>query len=479
MRRSHMLVLALAVALGAPSSFARSSIEDSAAATSPDAAREALTLTIGADTLHFARIGGGTFSEGSPATDPNHQADENARDVILAHAYYMQTTPVTRGLYAAFVAETGYRTEAERGESGGSGWNGTELSQKKEFTWRTPGFAQTDQHPVVLVTYADAISFTAWASAKSGRTVRLPTEAEYEFALRAGTTTAWYGGDSPSAATELGWFKSNAGDGTRPVAQKAPNAFGLYDMAGNVYEWCTDVYAPYDAQNLTDPEAKTPGAGEPLRRVLRGGSWLKDPKHGRSAARYRNTPGSRNADNGFRVVVAEGNAAKAAPTASAPLFNEPDPGPTLGPRAPNAGVGLMILVPLLFFGGVVLAVVLLLIFGRRKRAGGGGVPGADAVQTRAAADGFYVLAPGLAPGSRVRYECIVNGMPVSDVIPTDGGPETFVYTGGTPSAIRILEVVAVRAAGYRGPVIGARPVHPPTRRQPDAPEPFVGYPRAY
>jgi hypothetical protein len=103
------------------------------------------------------------------------------------------------------------------------------------------------------------------------------------------------------------------------------------------------------------------------------------------------------------------------------------------------------------------------------------------VETRTATDGFYVIAPGLAPGSRVRYECIVNGMPVSDVIPTASGPETFVYTGGTPSAIRIVEVVAVVAAGYRGPVAQppARVVHTPTRRQQDEPEPFLGYPRAY
>lgn len=480
MRLPQVVVVALALALGVSSASARTSAKDPLPAKS-DAGSEDLAISIGTEVLRFVRIAGGTFSQGSPPGDPNHEADELQRNVTVSHAFYLQTTPVTKGQYAAFVAETSYRTEAERGESGGSGWNGSELVQKKEYTWKTPGFPQTDDNPVVLVTYADAISFTSWASAKTGRTFRLPTEAEYELAARAGTTTAWYGGDVAAQAEELGWFKSNAGNGTRPVGLKKPNAFGLYDMAGNVYEWCTDVYAPYPTGDVTDPEAKTPAAGEPLRRVLRGGSWLKDPKRGRSAARYRNTPGSRNADNGFRVVVVD---APPAPvnTDSLPVRGPDAVNPTPGPSAPTASSGSGFgLLTLFFLGGVGLSLPILLFFAFRKRsATSPGTSGSDTVQTRAAADGFYVIAPGLAPGSRVRYECIVNGMPVSDVIPTAAGPETFVYTGGTPAAIRIVEVVAVYAAGYRGPVASppVRAVHPSTRRAPD-PEPFLGYPRAY
>lgn len=477
MRHPHVLVLALAVTLGATSSRARISTTDPVAVKA-DAASEGLSLTLGGETLRFALVSAGTFTQGSPASDPDHEADELQHKVTLSHAYYVQTTPVTKGQYAAFVAETSYRTEAERGDSGGSGWTGTELSQKKEFTWKNPGFAQTNLHPVVLVTYADAIAFTAWASAKSGRTVRLPTEAEYELAMRAGTGTAWYTGDDASAATDLGWFRTNAGNGTRPVAQKTPNALGLHDMAGNVYEWCSDVYAPYPGTDVTDPEARTPIAGQPLRRVLRGGSWLKDPKRGRSAARYRNTPGSRNADNGFRVVVEVGAPAK--PQASEPrLFDEPYIGPTPGssPTPSSAGGGLVALA-IVGLGGALLVLPVILFFALRKRADGAASGGGE-VQTRASTDGFYVIAPSLGPGSRVRYECIVNGMPVSDVIPTNSGPETFVYTGGTPAAIRIIEVVAVRAAGYRGPIAAARDAHPPTRRRQDDDEPFLGNPRAY
>src|SRR5262249_26041586 len=152
-------------------------------------------------------------------------------------------------------------------------------------------------------TFGDANAFVAWASRKTGRRVRLPTEAEWEYAARGGTATPWFGASKEEDALALGWFKANAGSSTHPVALKKPNAFGLFDMAGNVYEWCRDVYAPYPAGDAVDPENATNTGTEPERRVLRGGSWLKDPRRARSAARNRNTPGSRNADNGFRVAV--------------------------------------------------------------------------------------------------------------------------------------------------------------------------------
>lgn len=439
MSRAWLPVLSMAAVLGAwPSG---SLAEDAPAAE--------LSIPLGPETLRFVRVPSGTFSQGSRSSDPDREADELERRVTIGRAFYAQTTPVTRGQYAAFVAATGYRTEAERGDSGGWGWTGTELAQRKEFTWRNPGFPQTDEHPVVLVTYADALAFAEWASAKSGRSVRLPTEAEYEYATRAGTSTAWYSGEDALSAASIGWYRSNAGDGTRPVGQRQPNALALYDLSGNVYEWCRDAYAPYEAADVKDPEATTPEAGQPLRRVLRGGSWLKDAKKARSAARYRNTPGSRNADNGFRVVVDLRPPRESPGTSTSSAVKW---GPILG-----AGC---LAVPVSLF-------LLLFISLRRQR-------GLSGVQTRPATDGFFVIAPGLAPGSRVRYQCVVNGNQVGEFITTAAGPETFVYTGGTPAAIRLLEIHDARATGSRSPGV---PSKPPSRD--DASKPFLGYPRAY
>jgi formylglycine-generating enzyme len=268
-----------------------------------DAAGEVLTLDLGGTPLVLRRVPSGNFSQGSAASEIGHEPDENPREVTLTHDYWLGAYPVTRGQFARFVVEARYVTDAEQSQNGGFGWDGERLVQKREHSWRTPGFAQTDDHPVVVVTYADATAFAAWASRKTGRRVRLPTEAEWEYAARGGTTTPWYAGTTEEDALTAGWFLPNAGDGTRPVGQKAPNAFGLFDMGGNVYEWCRDLYEPYGADAAIDPEVVARTGPEPERRVLRGGSWLTPPTAGRIAARHRAPPASRTAETGFRVAV--------------------------------------------------------------------------------------------------------------------------------------------------------------------------------
>ncbi|MCW5837204.1 MAG: SUMF1/EgtB/PvdO family nonheme iron enzyme, partial [Labilithrix sp.] len=263
------------------------------------------SLDLGGVSVELRRIPKGTFRQGSPATEPGHEADESLRDVTISRSFWLGKYPVTRAQFSRFVTETRFVTDAEKGHNGGFGWDGKALVQRKDFTWRHPGFRQRDEDPVALITFNDATAFVAWASRKSGRRVRLPTEAEWEYAARAGTTTAWYGATREDEALALGWFKPNATSTTHPVGQKLPNAFGLFDMGGNVYEWCRDVYAPYTPGDVVDPENSARYKNEPERRVLRGGSWLRSPKRGRSAARHRNPPGSRNADNGFRIAVDE------------------------------------------------------------------------------------------------------------------------------------------------------------------------------
>ncbi|MDB4939040.1 MAG: serine/threonine kinase [Labilithrix sp.] len=451
---------------------------DGGAATAP-ATPDDMILDLGGQTLATRRVTHGSFTMGSAPGDPGHEKDEEpAHQVTISKDFWIGKFPVTRGQFAKFVSDTRYVTDAEKGPSGGSGWEGKSvdggkpgLVQKKDFTWRNPGFVQTDEHPVVLVSYGDANAFVGWASRKSGKRVRLPTEAEWEFAIRGGTTTPHYGGAAAEGdLAAYGWFKHNAGNGTRPVGQKKPNPLGIFDMSGNVMEWCRDIYAPYKDAPAVDPESATNAPGEQERRVLRGGSWFRDVKRGRSAARYKNAPGSRNADNGFRVVVtneetvvpgmtgAGGDFAPASPIGvSGTLPAAPTASSSTGPLSDGEPLrlepvaqgndafswGLLLASPVAAASAAVAWMLL-----RRKRTPGVAA-NAGGISTRAVADGFFVSAADVKPGSRIRYACMVNGTEVSDVVPFDGGAATFVYTGAHPTAIRILEVIAGARGGYR------------------------------
>jgi len=127
---------------------------------------------------------------------------------------------------------------------------------------------------------------------------RLPTEAEWEYACRAGTTTAYGFGDDASRLGDYGWFRSNSDSKTHPVGEKKPNAWGLHDMHGNVYEWCQDWYGAYPSGSATDPTGATSGSF----RVSRGGSWYVIAGYCRLANRGRGTPVYRNFGLGFRVL---------------------------------------------------------------------------------------------------------------------------------------------------------------------------------
>ena len=168
--------------------------------------------------------------------------------------------------------------------------------------------------PVESVSWIDVQDFITVLSAMDGRTYRLPTEAEWEYAARANYPSAFYnGGITEDGCTSLdpnldqiGWYCGNDDvDGsstTHPVAQKEPNAWGLYDMSGNVREWCQDWYSTYPSGAVSDPT----GPADGWRRVLRGGSWSSYAKHCRSAYRGYDGPSDRSSRNGFRLALSPG-----------------------------------------------------------------------------------------------------------------------------------------------------------------------------
>jgi formylglycine-generating enzyme required for sulfatase activity len=274
--------------------------------------------------LSLVRVPAGEFLMGSPDVEPGHQPNEApVHRVRITRPFEMGRYEVTRGQFRAFVEATGYVTEAERDPSGGFGIDFAtgEIRQNPAITWRAPGFpayVPDDSHPIMLVSWDDAEAFCAWLSARDGRRYRLPTEAEWEYAARAGTTTRFAGGDDDESVRGM----ANAADAdlrhvlaparwaaswhdgfayTAPVGRFRPNAFGLYDMHGNVWEWCHDWYgAHYYADSpVDDPQGPTYGEF----RTIRGGGWFNGPAQNRSAVRVYFKPTFRYCLlSGFRVV---------------------------------------------------------------------------------------------------------------------------------------------------------------------------------
>ena len=253
---------------------------------------------------------------------PEFFKDEFPRHrVRITKAFYLGKFEVTVGQFRRFVAETGYKTEAESDGTGGWGYNpqtGQCEGRKPEFNWLNPGFTQTDDHPVLDVTWNDVAAFCRWLSTKEGKTYRLPTEAQWEYACRAQTSTRYHNGDDPAALANVANTLDDSGrtafphvqeldilPGDKPkftvaVGGKEPNQFGLYDMHGNVWEWCADWYGEdyYSKSPLDDP----PGPDSGKVRMRRGGGWNSFPLWARASFRNWNTPQSRCVNLGFRAA---------------------------------------------------------------------------------------------------------------------------------------------------------------------------------
>lgn len=446
----------------------------------------ALDVDLGAGVkLALVLVPRGRFTQGSPPGEVGRSEDERAHPVTLGNDVYIGKFPVTRGQFARFVAATGYRTEAEKGTSGGSGWDGSALVQRRDFTWKSPGFAQTDEHPVTIVTYDDALAFTGWLTRTSGRAFTLPTEAQWERAYRAGTTGAYYAAKNESEALALGWFKPNAGNGTRPVGQKKPNALGLHELGGNVNEWCLDWYAAYGTELAVDPVATTPDPSDKPRRVLRGGSWLKDVKSGRAAARFRNTPGSRNADNGFRVA-ADTSAQRSTPAplpASSPQGSSPPTRSSEKPTSTANKVAGGLIFSGICFGTIAFVGFVLALIGRsRKKAAA--LPAAPLVGSRLARDGFWIDAPGHLVGSLVSYRYrTADGSMHDGQVRVEGAPTgQYVYTGHAPATMLALQIIGMTTSApprQSRSSWSAQRSYGETSTSSDDVSPFRGYPSAY
>jgi formylglycine-generating enzyme required for sulfatase activity len=211
---------------------------------------------------------------------------------------------VTLGEFATFVEKSGYKTQAET-EGGAYIWTGKEWKFDAASNWRSPGFEQTNDHPVVCVSWNDGVAFAKWIAERENKSIRLPTEAEWEYACRAGTTTPFYFGATIS--TDQANYDGNYTYGTgkkgvfrqktTAVGSFPANAFGLFDMHGNAWDWCQDWFGGYPKNDVVDPNG--PDAGQ--YRVLRGGSWDDLPWYCRSAYRSRYEPGRRGHYIGFRL----------------------------------------------------------------------------------------------------------------------------------------------------------------------------------
>jgi formylglycine-generating enzyme required for sulfatase activity len=278
--------------------------------------------------MTFVKIEPGSFLMGSPKNEAGRDIDEGQHRVTLTKSFMMGTTHVTMAQWKAFINDSGYKSEAEQ-QGWAFAWNGQKWGKVDGASWRNPGFAQADDHPVVDVSWNDAMEFCAWLGHKENRRYRLPTEAEYEYCCRAGTQTVYPWGDSPDAGEGWAncadrtarqkypnWGGFNWSDGyvfTAPVAHFKPNAWGLYDLVGNAWEWCSDWYGTYPDRDVTDPTGPSADAAPIVtatdtgtkgpQRVMRGGSWHSGLVHARCANRDHEAPDFRNCIKGFRVVM--------------------------------------------------------------------------------------------------------------------------------------------------------------------------------
>jgi formylglycine-generating enzyme required for sulfatase activity len=262
-----------------------------------DSQKRRTILEVQGARFEFARIPAGEFLMGGEGG-----IEKPAHQVRIGYDFEMGTTEVTIRQFRAFLQATGYATDSEKG---GINWTtGSDLDWQREeaVDWREATRGQSDDHPAVFVSWYDAMAFCHWLSGQTGQEIRLPSEAEWEHACRAGSTGLYAG-----ELNEMGWYLYNACNRTHPVAQKQPNAWGLYDMHGNVWEWCLDFFQPNYEGVPTDGRPRWE-VERAMDVVSRGGSFRNPPGWLASGCRMGSYLDCSHGNNGFRLahVLKEG-----------------------------------------------------------------------------------------------------------------------------------------------------------------------------
>ena len=241
-------------------------------------AGERKTLTVKGIDYTFRWCPAGEFTMGSPESEEGHGDDEKAHTVRLTHGFWLLETEVTQAMWESVMGAT-VEEQAMQGTSSHS------------------LFGKGPAYPICFVSWEESVEFCRKLSDLTGERVQLPTEAQWEYACRAGSAGA-YGGSGQ--LDEMGWYTDNSESVLHAVKEKAPNAWGLYDMHGNITEWCADWHCDYDTETVqVDPTGHSTG----IVRVIRGGSWYNNAEACRSAFRYFGIPTERHNMVGFRPVL--------------------------------------------------------------------------------------------------------------------------------------------------------------------------------
>ncbi len=245
-------------------------------------------------------VQGGSFMMGNDEKSYN----EKPAHKITVSDFYIGQYEITVGDFRKFIKATGYKTSCEA-----QGWsyvfNGTNTVNQNGVTWEYDAFGfkrnpSQENHPVIYVSYNDAVAYCKWLSGVAKKKYRLPTEAEWEYAAKGGIKNGKCNFSGNNGIDAVAWYKANSNGETHPVGQKQANEIGLYDMSGNVSEWCADWYGEnyYTASPANNPQGPASGVS----RVTRGGSWFLEPGFNRTSYRTGSDANFSCDYLGFRVV---------------------------------------------------------------------------------------------------------------------------------------------------------------------------------